>query len=65
VVSRALVPFALSTDTAGSGRVPAAFNNIVGLKPTPGRVGTSGVVPACRRPGATAKTAMIHAEYHF
>lgn len=48
VVARALVPFALGTDTAGSGRVPAAFNNIVGLKPTPGRVGTSGVVPACR-----------------
>ena len=42
------VAFALGTDTAGSGRVPAGFNNIVGLKPTPGRVGTSGVVPACR-----------------
>jgi allophanate hydrolase len=42
------VPFALGTDTAGSGRVPAAFNNIVGLKPTPGRVSTRGVVPACR-----------------
>ncbi len=42
------MPFALGTDTAGSGRVPAGFNNIVGLKPTPGRVGTSGVVPACR-----------------
>ena len=40
--------FALGTDTAGSGRVPAGFNNIVGLKPTPGRVGTRGVVPACR-----------------
>jgi allophanate hydrolase len=47
-VSRGELPFALGTDTAGSGRVPAAFNNIVGLKPTPGRVGTSGVVPACR-----------------
>lgn len=47
-VSRGEVPFALGTDTAGSGRVPAALNNIVGLKPTPGRVGTSGVVPACR-----------------
>ena len=34
-------PFALGTDTAGSGRVPAGFNNIVGLKPTPGRVGTA------------------------
>ena len=48
VVAQGLVPFALGTDTAGSGRVPAGFNNIVGLKPTPGRVGTSGVVPACR-----------------
>ena len=48
VVSRGEVPFALGTDTAGSGRVPAGFNQIVGLKPTPGRVGNSGVVPACR-----------------
>jgi allophanate hydrolase len=48
VVARGLVPFALGTDTAGSGRVPAGFNNLVGLKPTPGRVGSSGVVPACR-----------------
>lgn len=48
VVARGEVPFALGTDTAGSGRVPAGFNHIVGLKPTPGRVGTSGVVPACR-----------------
>jgi allophanate hydrolase len=47
-VASALVPFALGTDTAGSGRVPAAYNQVVGLKPTPGRVGTSGVVPACR-----------------
>ncbi|MDD3519297.1 MAG: allophanate hydrolase [Chromatiales bacterium] len=40
--------FALGTDTAGSGRVPAAFNNLVGLKPTRGRLSTNGVVPACR-----------------
>ena len=40
--------FALGTDTAGSGRVPAAFNNLVGLKPTKGRVSTTGVVPACK-----------------
>jgi allophanate hydrolase len=42
------VSFALGTDTAGSGRVPAAFCNIVGLKPTRGLISTSGVVPACR-----------------
>lgn len=42
------VSFALGTDTAGSGRIPAAFNNLVGLKPTRGRVSTQGVVPACR-----------------
>ena len=48
VVARGDVPFALGTDTAGSGRVPAGFNNIVGLKPTPGRVSTAGVLPACR-----------------
>ncbi len=48
VVARGLVPFALGTDTAGSGRVPAGFNNLVGLKPTPGSVPMAGVVPACR-----------------
>ncbi|GAB7197734.1 hypothetical protein OS11_40110 [Dickeya oryzae] len=48
VVARGLVPFALGTDTAGSGRVPAGFNNIVGLKPTKGWLSTRGVVPACR-----------------
>ncbi|MEQ8289571.1 MAG: allophanate hydrolase [Gammaproteobacteria bacterium] len=42
------VCFSLGTDTAGSGRIPAAFNNLVGLKPTRGRVSTQGVVPACR-----------------
>jgi allophanate hydrolase len=42
------VSFALGTDTAGSGRVPAAFNNIVGLKPSRGLLSTTGVVPACR-----------------
>lgn len=48
VVTAGIVPFSLGTDTAGSGRVPAAFGNIVGLKPTRGTFSTSGVVPACR-----------------
>ncbi|MBI4195825.1 MAG: allophanate hydrolase [Betaproteobacteria bacterium] len=48
VVARGLVAFALGTDTAGSGRVPAGFNNLLGLKPTPGIVSNAGVVPACR-----------------
>ena len=47
-VAAGLVAFALGTDTAGSGRVPAALNNIVGLKPTPGRISSTGMVPACR-----------------
>jgi allophanate hydrolase len=47
-VARGLVDLALGTDTAGSGRVPAAANGIVGVKPTPGRISTRGVVPACR-----------------
>jgi allophanate hydrolase len=47
-VASGLVSFSLGTDTAGSGRVPAAFNNLVGLKPTRGLVSTRGVVPACR-----------------
>ena len=47
-VSTGLVPLALGTDTAGSGRVPAMLNNIVGLKPSLGLISTAGVVPACR-----------------
>ena len=47
-VSAGLVPLALGTDTAGSGRVPAMLNNIIGLKPSLGLISTSGVVPACR-----------------
>jgi allophanate hydrolase len=47
-VAAGLVAFALGTDTAGSGRVPAAFNHLVGLKPSKGRWSTRGLVPACR-----------------
>ena len=47
-VAGGLACFSLGTDTAGSGRVPAAFNNIVGIKPTPGALSTTGLVPACR-----------------
>src|SRR6202049_1646116 len=47
-VSAGLVPLALGTDTAGSGRVPAMRNNIVGLKPSLGLISTAGLVPACR-----------------
>jgi allophanate hydrolase len=47
-VALGIASFALGTDTAGSGRVPAAFNNIVGLKPSRGRLSSRGVVAACR-----------------
>jgi len=47
-VAAGIVPLALGTDTAGSGRVPAAYGNIVGLKPSRGLVSTAGLVPACR-----------------
>jgi allophanate hydrolase len=47
-VAKGIVPLALGTDTAGSGRVPAAFNGLVGVKPTRGLVSTRGVLPACR-----------------
>jgi allophanate hydrolase len=48
IVGHGIVTFSLGTDTAGSGRVPAALNNIVGLKPTLGTLSATGVVPACR-----------------
>jgi allophanate hydrolase len=47
-VAAGLVAFALGTDTAGSGRVPAAFNHLVGLKPSRGRWSNTGLVPACK-----------------
>ena len=47
-VAGGLVSFALGTDTAGSGRVPAAFNNLIGLKPTRGSLSAANIVPACR-----------------
>ncbi|WP_375463545.1 allophanate hydrolase [uncultured Methylobacterium sp.] len=47
-VARGLVAFAVGTDTAGSGRVPAALNNVVGLKPSLGSLSSHGLVPACR-----------------
>jgi allophanate hydrolase len=72
-VAGGLVSFALGTDTAGSGRVPAAFNNIVGLKPTKGLFSTRGLVPACRTQdvisifaltsGDAAKVAEVAAAY--
>ncbi|MFD2980363.1 amidase family protein, partial [Klebsiella pneumoniae] len=48
VVATGQVDFALGTDTAGSGRVPAGLNNIVGLKPTKGLISARGVVPAAQ-----------------
>ncbi len=53
-VARGLVHFALGTDTAGSGRVPAGLNNIVGLKPSRGLVSARGVVPACQSLGCVS-----------
>ncbi len=48
VVGHGIVSFSLGTDTAGSGRVPAALNNVIGLKPTLGSLSATGLVPACR-----------------
>ncbi len=47
-VAHGIVAFALGTDTAGSGRVPAALNNVVGLKPSLGSISSRGMLPACR-----------------
>jgi allophanate hydrolase len=57
-VATGMVSFALGTDTAGSGRVPAAFCNLVGVKPTRGLVSTRGVVPAC--PSLDCVTVFAH-----
>ncbi|MFE2065646.1 allophanate hydrolase [Streptomyces sp. NPDC059467] len=71
-VALGIVDLALGTDTAGSGRIPAAFNGIVGLKPTRGLVPTDGVVPACAsidcvtvfaRTLAEAEQALCHVAY--
>ncbi len=63
-VAHGLVGFALGTDTAGSGRVPAALNNIVGLKPSLGLVSSSGVVPACRTLDTVSIFALTAADAH-
>ena len=63
-VAAGLVSFALGTDTAGSGRVPAAFNNLIGLKPTRGRISTRGVVPACRSLDCVSILALTAADAH-
>jgi allophanate hydrolase len=61
-VAAGLVSFALGTDTAGSGRIPASFNNIVGLKPTKGLISMRGVVPACRTQDAVSIFALTVAD---
>ena len=63
-VAAGLVSFALGTDTAGSGRVPAAFNDLIGLKPTKGIVSTRGVVPACRSLDCVSVFATTIADAH-
>ena len=63
-VARGLVSFALGTDTAGSGRVPAALNGIVGLKPTLGAFSNTGVVPACRTLDAVSVFALTVEDAH-
>lgn len=63
-VAAGLVSFSLGTDTAGSGRVPAGFNNIVGLKPSKGLISTRGVVPACRTQDVVSIFAATVGEAH-
>jgi allophanate hydrolase len=64
VVGHGIVAFSLGTDTAGSGRVPAALNNIVGLKPTLGALSARGVVPACRTLDTISVFALTVADAH-
>lgn len=59
-VGAGFASFSLGTDTAGSGRVPAAFNNLVGIKPTPGLVPNTGVVPACRSVDVVTEIGRAH-----
>lgn len=61
-VALGLASFSLGTDTAGSGRVPAMFNNLIGLKPTCGRIPSTGVVPACRTLDAVSVFALTAAD---
>ncbi len=61
-VARGIAAFALGTDTAGSGRVPAALNAVVGLKPTLGALSSTGVVPACRTLDTVSVFAMTVAD---
>ncbi len=63
-VARGQASFSLGTDTAGSGRVPAAFNNLVGIKPTRGLLSASGVVPACRTLDTISIFALDMADAH-
>lgn len=63
-VASGLVSFSLGTDTAGSGRVPAAFNNLIGLKPTRGFLSTTGVVPACRSLDCVSVFALTASDAH-
>lgn len=64
-VASGLVSFALGTDTAGSGRVPAGCNNIVGFKPTPGYLSNAGTVPACPSLDCVSVLALSAADAHF
>jgi allophanate hydrolase len=63
-VALGMASFALGTDTAGSGRVPAAFNNLVGYKPTLGTLSTRGMLPACRSLDAISIFALTAADAH-